>query len=116
MMRSDNLNWYDPGDYTEMTALYLNNSANVSENTITEIKDEYHKETSSTKKATSCFKIFKCRMNLLYRLEVMYQRAFMATPEDYYYKEMLKSLIRVNNNEGEPLCNEKLRQPDIDIR
>ena len=24
MMRSDNLNWYDHGGYTEMTALYLN--------------------------------------------------------------------------------------------
>ena len=41
----------------------------------------------------------------------------MATPtEDYYYKEMLKNIIKVNNNEGGPLCNKKLRQAVIDLR
>ena len=40
----------------------------------------------------------------------------MATPEDDYYKEMLKNLIKVNNNEGEPLCNENLLQAVIDLR
>ena len=29
---------------------------------------------------------------------------------------MLKNIIKVNNNEGEPLCNEKLRQEVIDLR
>ena len=41
----------------------------------------------------------------------------MATPEENdYYKEMLKNLIKVKTNIGEPLCNEKLRQPVIDLR
>ena len=70
-----------------------------------------------TEKVTSYFNIFECGRNLLDRLDIMYQQAFMATTaENDYYKEMLKNLIRVNNNEGEPLCNEKLRQPVIDIR
>ena len=41
----------------------------------------------------------------------------MATPaENDYYKEMLKNLIKVNNNEGGTLCNEKLRREVIDLR
>ena len=60
-------------------------------------------------KVTGCFNIFKCGRNLLDRLDVTYQRAFMATPaENYYYKEMLKNLIKVNNNEGGKLFIEKL--------
>ena len=39
----------------------------------------------------------------------------MATPEDEYYKEMTKSLIKANN-EGGKLCNEKIRQAVIDLR
>ena len=41
----------------------------------------------------------------------------MATPsENDYYKGMLNNLIKVNNNEGGPLCNEKLQQAVIDLR
>ena len=39
----------------------------------------------------------------------------MATPEDEYYKEMMKSLIKANN-EGGKLCNEKIRQAVLDLR
>ena len=40
----------------------------------------------------------------------------MATPaENDYYKEMLKNIIKVNN-EGDKLCNEKLQQAVIDLR
>ena len=38
-----------------------------------------------------------------------------ATPEDEYYKELTKILITANN-EGEKLCNEKIRQVVIDLR
>ena len=38
----------------------------------------------------------------------------MATPEDEYYKEMMKSLIKANS-EGGKLCNEKIRQAVIDL-
>ena len=41
----------------------------------------------------------------------------MATPEeDDYYKEMLKNIIKVKNNEDGPLCNEKIWQAVIDLR
>ena len=40
----------------------------------------------------------------------------MAIPEENdYYKEILKNIIKVNN-EGGKLCNEKLRQAVIDLR
>ena len=39
----------------------------------------------------------------------------MTTPEDEYYKEMMKSLIKANN-EGGQLYNEKIRQAVIDLR
>ena len=89
--------------------LSQNNSADVSENTITELKDEEHKETSVTEKVTSYFNIFESGRNLLDRLDVTYQQAFMATPsENDYYKDMLKNLINENNNEGGKLCNGKI--------
>ena len=93
-----------------------NKSADVSENTITELKDEEHKEPSVTEKVKIYFNIFRCGNNLLDGCDVTYQRAFMATPaENDYYKEMLKNLIKVNN-EGEKLCIEKLRQAVIELR
>ena len=80
--------------------LSQNNSADVPENNIKELKDKEHKEPSVTHKVTSCFNIFECGRNILDQLDVTYQRAFMATPEDEYYKEMTKSLIKVNNEGG----------------
>ena len=94
-----------------------NNSADVSENTITELKDKEHKKPSVTEKVTSYFNIFESGRNLLDQLDVTYQQAFMATPaENDYFKKMLKNLIKVNNNEGGKLCNEKLQQAVIDLR
>ena len=96
--------------------LSQNNSAEIPENTITELKDKDHKEPSVTQKVTSYFNIYKCGRNILYQLGVTYQRAFKSTQaEDEYYKEMTKSLIKANN-EGGKLCNEKVRQAVIDLR
>ena len=64
-----------------------------------ELKDEEHKEPSVTDKVKSRFNIYECERNLLDRLDVTYQRAFMATPQDKYYTEILKNLIKVNNIE-----------------
>ena len=73
-----------------------------------DLKDEEHKEPSVTKKVTSHFNMFECGRNILDRFDFTYQQAFIATPgEDEYYKEMLKSLIK-SDNEGVKLCNEKL--------
>ena len=81
--------------------LSQDNSADVSENTITELKEEQHKEPLVTETVTSYFNIFKCGRNLFDRLDVTYQQAFMATPaENDYYKEMLKNIIKVNNEGG----------------
>ena len=91
------------------------NSADAPEYTILELKNKEHKEHSVTKKGTSYFNIFMCGRNLLDQPDITYQRAFMATPEDKYYKEMTKSLIKANN-EGGKLCNEKIRQAVIDLR
>ena len=91
------------------------NSVDVPENTIIELEEEEHKEPSVTEKVTIYFKIFECGRNLLDQLDVTYQRAFMATPEYEYYKEMTKSLIKANN-EGGKLCNEKIRQAVINLR
>ena len=62
------------------------------------------------------FDILECGRNLLDRLGVTYQRAFMATPQDKYNTEMLENLIKVNNKEGESLSNERLRQAVSDVR
>ena len=80
------------------------------------MKDEEHKEPSVTEKVTSYFNIFECGINLLDKLEVKYQQAFMSTSaQDEYYKEMTKSLIKANI-EGGKLCNEKIQQAFIDLR
>ena len=56
-----------------------------------------------TKEVKSYFNIFECGRNLLDRLDVKYQRAFMATPQDKYYTKMLENLVKINNQNGEPL-------------
>ena len=77
---------------------------NVSENTITELKEKERKEPSVTEKVMIYFNIFKCGRNLLNPLSVTYKQEFISTPgENDYYKKMLKNLIKVNNNEGGPL-------------
>ena len=68
-----------------------------------------------TEKVTSYFNIFKCGRNILDQLDVTYHQAFMATPEDEYYSEMKKSLIKANNKGGK-IFNEKIRQAVIDLR
>ena len=53
--------------------LSQNNSAYVPENTITELKDEEHKEHSVNEKVKFYFNIYKCGRNLLDQLEITYQ-------------------------------------------
>ena len=63
-----------------------------------------------TKEVTSYFNIFKCGRNILDRLDVTYQRAFMATPQDKYYNALLNTLFKDNNCKVAPLYNDKIRQ------
>ena len=53
---------------------------------------------------------------LLDRLDVTYQRAFMANPQDKYYTKMLENLVKINNCNGEPFSNENLQQAVSDVR
>ena len=92
------------------------NSANVSEYTITEIKDKEYKEPSVTKEVKSYFKIFECGRNLSDILDVTHQGAFMSTLQDKYYTKFLDTLVKDNNRNGAPLSNEKLRQSVRDVR
>ena len=61
--------------------LSQNNSANISEYTITELKDKEYKKPSVDEEMKIYFNIFECGRNILDRLDVAYQRAFMATPQ-----------------------------------
>ena len=64
--------------------LLQNNSAEIPENTIMKLKDEEHKEHSVTDKVKSYFNIYECGRNILDRINIMYQPAFMATPKEKY--------------------------------
>ena len=59
---------------------------------------------------TSYFNIFECGRNILDRLDVTYQKAFMATPKDKYYNVLLDTLVKDNNLKVKPLSNDKIRQ------
>ena len=83
-----------------------NNSADVPDNVITELKDDEHKEPFVTEKVTSYFNIFECGRNLLDQLNVTYQRVFMTTSaQDEYYKEMTKNLIKANIGSYGKICS-----------
>ena len=59
--------------------LSQNNSSDVPNNVITELKYDEHIEASVSDKGSSHFNIFECGRNLLNKLDVTYQRAFTAS-------------------------------------
>ena len=59
--------------------LSQNNSSEVSNNVITELKYDEHIEPSVSVKGASYFNIFECGRNLLDQLDVTYQHAFTAS-------------------------------------
>ena len=73
--------------------LLQKNPEDVSAYTFTELKDKEYKEPSVIKEVEIYFNIFECVRNLLDRLDVTYQRAFMATPQDKCYTKMLENLV-----------------------
>ena len=84
------------------------NYADVSEYTITELKDKEYKKPSVTKEVTSYFNIFECGSNILDILEITYQQAFMATPQDKYYNVLLDTIVKDNNRKGETFSNDNI--------
>ena len=49
------------------------------------------------------------------RLDVTYQRAFMATPKDKYYNALLDTLVKENNLRGVPLSNKNIQESVSDV-
>ena len=101
--------------------LSQNNSSDVPANVITELKDDEHKEHSVIEKGTSYFNIFECGRNLLDQLDVMYQRAFTASPvqeifyqpypsREIYYNKMAKSLIKAKVGSAGTIKNDELHK------
>ena len=79
------------------------------------MKDEEHKEPSVTEKVTSYFNIYEYGRNLLDRIDVTYQRAFMATPKEKYYNALLDTLVKDNNIRGVPLSDQKIQEAVSDL-
>ena len=48
----------------------------------------------------NAFNIFKCGRNILDRLDVSYEKAYMATPREEYFTEMLDHLNKYNERHG----------------
>ena len=106
--------------------LSQNNSKDVPENVITELKEDEHNGPSVIGKVTSYSNIFECGRNLLDKIDVTYQRAFMASPvqEEYYtspareryYEQPTKSLINSNVESDRTINNDKLNQEITDLK
>ena len=95
MMRSDEHNRHVHVSYAEETAPSSNvnvtdkekskeiimhkNLSDVPANVIAELEDDEHIEPSVLEKGTSYFNIFECGINLLDKLDVSYQQAFIST-------------------------------------
>ena len=100
--------------------LSQNNSAEVPENVIKELKDDEHNKPSAIGKGTSYFNIFECDRNLLDQIDVNYQRAFIASPvraeyytspaRERYYEQLAKSLINSNVGSDGTINNDKLNE------
>ena len=63
-----------------------------------------------TEEVTIYFNIFEFGRNILDKLDVPYQQAFMVTPKDKYYNLLLDTLVKDNNSKVEPFSNDKIRQ------
>ena len=83
-----------------------------------EDKSEYHlkKQKDANNEVTydvpnyfNAFKVFECGRKLLYRLDVSYERAFMDTPKEEYFTEILDSLLEHNHFHGTPFSSTNLR-------
>ena len=72
------------------------------------------------------FNIFKCSINILDQLDVMYQQAFMESPvregyytspaQERYFEQLTKSLINSNFKSDRTINNDKLNQEITDLK
>ena len=56
------------------------------------------------------FNIFECDGNLLKIIDMMYERACMATPKDNFFEKMLETIVDHNNRRNAPFLNENIQQ------
>ena len=61
------------------------------------------------------FNVFKCGRKLLDRIDMPYKRAFMATPKEEYFKDMLDHLNEYNDRHGQLLSSKKLQDAVIRV-
>ena len=54
------------------------------------------------------FNIFECGKNILNRLDMTYEQAYMDTPRDKYYKKTFKTLVDYNDCNNAPFSNENV--------
>ena len=80
-------------------------------NTKKDAKNETeYEESSFTHEVPRYFNIFDCGRNILKRLDVKYEQAWMATTKEKYYKKMLETLVGYNDSNNAPFSNDKLWQ------
>ena len=82
---------------------------------MTELKDKDHKEHTVTQKVKSYFNIYKCGRNILDRLDVIYQQAFMDNPKYRFYNVLLYTLVKENNLRGKPLSKKYIQELVSDV-
>ena len=63
----------------------------------------------------SAFNVFECGRKLLDRLDVSYERLYIATPKEEYFTEMLHSLIERNRCHSTPMSNKNLQEAVIRV-
>ena len=91
------------------------------------MKDNEHKEPSVIQKGTIYFNILKWGRNILDKLDVTYQRAFMASPvqEGYYqpspareryYDQLAKILINLNFRSDRTINNDNIKQATTQLK
>ena len=84
-------------------------SQNITKQKYAKNETEYE-EYSVTHEVLRYFNIFDCAKNPLNRLDVTYERAYMATIKEKYYTKMLENIVNYNDLNNATLYNENLQQ------
>ena len=83
--------------------------------TIIEQKDKENEVTYDVPNYFNVFNLFECGRNILDRLDVSYERAYMATQKEKYFSEMLDYLNNYNEQHGDQFSSEKLQDAVIRV-
>ena len=86
-----------------------------SECTITTQKCAKNEVTYDVPNYFNAFNVFKCRRNILDRIDVSCEKAYMATPEEEYFLVVLDHLNELNRRHDRPLSSKKLQQTVIRV-